>query len=338
MRRYGNLWDKIIDKNNLKVAFKKARRGKTWQRKVRRIEKHLDYFIDKLHASLVEGTYRTSKYKNKVIYEPKMRTIYILPFFPDRIMHHAIMNVLEPIWDGMLIETCYACRKGKGQHVGSRYCMELVRKYRYCLKCDVSKFYPNVDHKILKEILRKKIKDQKLLNLLDEIIDSVEGGKNVPIGNYLSQWFGNLYLNELDMLLKHKYHVKPYLRYCDDFLLFSDDKQYLNEMAKIIKEFLENSLKLKLSKCNLFPVTQGVDFLGYRHFPQGYILVRKSTAKRMKKRMKSIVWEYRHKKLTKDQVISKLASTEGWLKHATAHNLSVTLRINEIRNEVLKNE
>ena len=214
--------------------------------------------------------------------------------------------------------------------------MEYVRKYSYCLKCDVSKFYPNVNHSVLKEIIRRKIKDQKLLNLLDEIIDSAEGDTNVPIGNYLSQWFGNLYLNELDMLLKHKYHVKHYLRYCDDFLIFSDDKQYLNVMAEIIKEFLENTLKLKLSKCNLFPVTQGVDFLGYRHFPQGYILVRKSTAKRMKKRLKGVLWEFKHRKITKDQLIAKLASTEGWLKHATAHNLSVTLRIKEIKNEVLK--
>jgi retron-type reverse transcriptase len=319
------------------LAFHKARKGKGWQKKVKKVEANLESYIDKLHDTMNSGNYHTSSYTSKVIFEPKMRTIYILPFYPDRIVHHAIMNILEPIWDNLFIHHSYACRVGRGQHKGSKYCMELVRKYKYCLKCDVSKFYPSINHEILKKIVRKKLKDQKLLTLLDEIIDSIEGETNVPIGNYLSQWFGNLYLNELDQLLKHKYHIKNYLRYCDDFLLFSNSKEELHKMADVIKEFLEGTLKLRMSKCDLFPVSRGVDFLGYRHFPEGYILVRKTTAKRMKKRMRGIIWEYKHHKISKLQAQSKIASTEGWLKYANTYNLSMSLKIKEIK-ECINND
>ena len=199
MKRYGNLWNKIVTKENLLLAYRKARRGKSWQQAVQEIDKNVDYYINSLHNLLVNDSYKTASYRTKIIYEPKMRTIFILPFFPDRIIHHAIMNVLEPIWDKLFTYHSYACRHGKGQHKGSKYCMSLVHKYKYCLKCDVSKFYPSINHKVLKGIIRKKIKDQQILKLLDEIIDSIDGDTNVPIGNYLSQWFGNLYLNELEI-------------------------------------------------------------------------------------------------------------------------------------------
>lgn len=208
MKRKGNLWTKIIDKSNLYLAFEKAKRHKSWQRKVKIIEANLDYYIEKLQNDLITGQYKTAEYKLKTIYEPKKRDIYILPFYPDRIVHHAIMNVLEPIWDNRFIYNSYACRKNKGQHKGSIKCMEYTRKFKYCLKCDISKFYPSINHRLLKKVIRKKIKCKKTLNLLDEIIDSVDTPTNVPIGNYLSQWFGNLYLNELDVFLKQENCVK----------------------------------------------------------------------------------------------------------------------------------
>lgn len=337
MKRHGNLWDKIVNKDNLYKAYLKARKGKGWQRKVRVIDKNPDKYIDELYQTLINGEYKTAKYKTKVIFEPKMRTIYILPFYPDRIVHHAIMNVLEPIWDGLFMNHSYACRKKKGQHKASTYCMSLVCKYKYVLKCDISKFYPSVNHETLKSIIRHKIKDKKVLELLDAIIDSTGTETNVPIGNYLSQWFGNLYLNEMDKELKHKYRVKAMVRYSDDFLIFSNSKQELHRLDSIIQEFLGTKLQMRLSKCNIFPTSQGVDFLGYRHFPQGYILVRKTTAKRIKRRMKGLIWEYKHHRIDKIQALSKIASAEGWMKHATAHNLSVSLKINELK-ECIKNE
>lgn len=251
MKRHRDLWNKIIDKDNLLLAFKKAKRHKSWQQKVIKVEQNLEEMIEKLRESLINGTYKTSGYRQKKIYEPKERTIYILPFYPDRIVHHAIMNILEPIWDKLFISHSYACRKNKGQHKGSIKCMEYVRKNRFCLKCDISKFYPSINHEILKRIIRKKIKCKRTIKLLDEIIDSIDSPTNVPIGNYLSQWFGNLYLNELDMFLKHDCKIKYYLRYCDDFLLFSNDKQFLKDMSVKIEEFVTTKLKLKLSKCNV---------------------------------------------------------------------------------------
>lgn len=253
-----------------------------------------------------------------------------MPFFPDRIVHHAVINVVENIWDNLFISDSYSCRKGKGQHAGSKRCMEYVRKYKYCLKCDISKFYPSINHDVLKQILRKKIKDEKLLSLLDTIIDSIEGNKNVPIGNYLSQWFGNLYLNELDMFVKHSLHCKAYLRYCDDFVFFSNSKEELRYYLTSITPTLD-FLKLTLSKKEIFPVNQGIDFLGYRHFPK-YVLVRKSTAKRIRKRMSHIEERLLNGKLSKERARSEIASAEGWLNHANSYNLKNKLCLNKLKS------
>jgi len=339
MKRLGNLWSRITAIENLEKAFRLAAREKRWQKKVRKVEERLGERLLELQRTLESGAYRTSSYKTKVIYEPKKRTIYILPFYPDRILHHAVMNVLEPWWDGMMIHDSYACRAGKGQHAGSRRCMEWARRYRYVLKCDVSKFYPSVDHAVLKSIVRRKLKDPKLLALLDEIIDSSNScpgavqGKNVPIGNYLSQWFGNLYLNELDTFVKQELKVKPYERYCDDFLLFSDDKAQLREWADRIEEFLGERLKLALSKREVFPVTQGIDFLGYRHFPD-YILVRKSTALRVKRRVASIRRQIARGTVKWKTAQGQVASAMGWLGHANSKHLSDSLRLPELKAEI----
>jgi len=207
--------------------------------------------------------------------------------------------------------------------------MEFVRKNRYCLKCDISKFYPSIKQDILFELVKRKIKCKDTLWLMRDIIYSIEGGGNVPIGNYTSQWFGNLYMNELDQELKHQHKFKDYIRYCDDFVLFHNDKKYLHQVAKAIEEFLDMRLRLKLSKCSLFPVGQGVDFLGYRHFRK-YILLRKSTAKRVKKRLKRLPRMLETGRLTSEQFISSMASTMGWLRWANAHNLFMKLQIKEL--------
>lgn len=338
MKRHGDLYRKIISEENLKLAYQKSRKGKAWQRNVKEIDQRQEYYLSELLHILQNKEYKTSQYKTKMIYEPKFRTIYILPYYPDRIMQHAIMNVLEPIWDKLFIYDSYACRQGKGQHKGSLRCMQFVKRNKYCLKCDISKFYPSVNHEKLLKIIKRKIKCKDTLVLLEEIINSIEGESNVPIGNYLSQWFGNLYMNELDQSIKHKYHIKDYIRYCDDFLLFSNSKEKLNQMKLIIEKFITEQLKMKLSKCDLFPVTQGVDFLGYRHFPQGYILLRKTTAKRVKKRLKSLFWKVKHKKISKESAISTIASTKGWLRWANTHNMSLSLKIMELETEIKEYE
>lgn len=278
MKRLGNIWDKVVDKENLRKAMHKASLGKRHRYYIGNVLSEADKYIDKLHDILVSGKYRTSKYILKTIFEPKQRTIYCLPFFPDRIVHHALLNVLEKYWDSMLIYDTYSCRKGKGTHKGSRRCMSFVRSYKYVLKGDISKFYPSMDHAVLKRLLERKLKDKKVLALLFEIIDSANtcenavAGKNVPIGNLLSQWFGNLYFGVFDKYIKETLKIKAYIRYCDDFVIFSNDKAQLDRLRKDIEYFLQTELKLTLSKQSVFPVAHGVDYLGYRHFPDKIIL------------------------------------------------------------------
>lgn len=335
MKRINNIYSRIIARDNLETAFDKAKRGKTWQDTVRHAEKHREKLLDELERVLKAHEYKTSAYRTKTIYEPKQRVIYILPFYPDRIVQHAIMNVLEPYWDRLMYHHSYACRKGKGQHKGSTQCMTYIKKHPYCLKCDVSKFYPSIDHDILYSIIKRKIKCKDTLKLLKEIIDSVPGESNVPIGNYLSQWFGNMYLNELDTYVKHELHVRHYIRYCDDFVLFGE-KAELAEMIPKIKAFVGDRLKLKLSKCDLFPTSRGIDFLGYRHFPDNYVLLRKSTAKRVKKRLKGLVWNVKHGRVSKESALGSINSTKGWIKWANTHNLAMSLHLEEVQRAIEK--
>ena len=330
MKRHGNLFEKIVDMDNLYKAYYNARRGKSWQRAVIKFNEDIERNLIGIRNSLVGKTFTTSPYKTKFIHEPKLREIYILPFSPDRIVQHAIMNVIEPIWEGLFIYDSYACRIGKGIHVGSRKAMEFIRKNNYCMQCDIAKFYPSIDHEILFNIIKKKIKCKDTLDLLYDIIVSIPGDRNVPIGNYTSQWFGNLYMNELDQYLKKDCGAKCYIRYCDDFIVFSNYKEELNSLAGKIEEFLDSKLKLSLKKCSIFPVTQGLDFLGYRHF-KDYILLRKSTSKRVVKRLRKLPNELYRGNITKDQLRSSLASTQGWLRWANTHNLQLSLEMDKLR-------
>lgn len=325
MRRIGDLWDKILDMDNIENAYDKARKGKMWQKKVARIDRDKDRYLEELQKSLLERTFTTSKYKIKMIYEPKARAIYILPFYPDRIVQHAVMNYVAPIWDNQMIFTSCSCRKGKGQHFGSSLCMLYIKRNEFCVQFDISKFYPSINHDILMGLIEGTIKDDGVLWLLEDIIRSVDGDTNVPIGNYTSQWFGNLYLTPLDRLIKQKYHVKDYIRYCDDFIIFGNDKSELREMADEIEYYLLSEFKLSLSKKSLFRSEQGLDFLGYRHFPDDKILVRKSTAKRIKKNISQIPYLLENGFITVEQAMGKMASANGWLSHANTHNLKLSI-------------
>jgi hypothetical protein len=337
MRRHGGLWPLITDIGNIRLAFRKAalHKGAHWN--VKKTKENLDERLEKIRLSLVNKTFTTSKYWEKTVYEPKKRIIYVLPFYPDRIVQHALMNLITPIWDRLFIHDSYACRENKGIHSGSLKAMEFVRRNKYVLKCDISKFYPSVDQGILMGIIRRKIKCPDTLWLIGNIVRSFPGGKNVPIGNYTSQWFGNLYLNEVDQAVKHdlqkKYGQLDYLRYCDDFCLFNDDKKVLKECRDYLAGFIDGELKLKFSKCDVFPVTRGVDFLGYRHF-DNYILLRKRTVKRVRKRLAALPRLYEKKMITPEQYRSSVASTWGWLKHANTHNLQVTLEFKELMKKV----
>ena len=326
MKRHGNLWDKIVAPDNLYKAYRKARKGKSTQKGILEFEKDVNGNLLKLQKMLCTNKFTTSKYRSKTIHEPKKREIYILPFYPDRVVQHALLQIVAPIWDNLMIHDSYACREGKGMHDASRKTMRHVSNYKYCLKCDIRKFYPSIDHNILMGIVSKKIKCSRTLFLLEDIIRSFEGGKNTPIGNYTSQWFGNLYMHELDINLKQDHGVKTLIRYCDDFVMFSNSKSELNKLRVHIETFIKDKLDLTFSKWSIFKVVQGVDFLGYRHFPDK-ILLRKTTAKRVAKRIKGLPKLLMKGRITFDQYTSSIASTKGWLRWANTYNLKLNLKL-----------
>ncbi|MDR3126162.1 MAG: hypothetical protein LBT92_00850 [Rickettsiales bacterium] len=323
-KRHGNLWEKIVSRENLMLAYKKAAKGKSVRASVRKFAKNLERNLETLRQSLLDRTFRTSPYRSKEIYEPKKRVIYILPFCPDRIVQHAVMNVLEPIWTSMMIRDTYACIKGRGIHAGSRRTMDFARRNKYALKCDISKFYPSIDHAVMKSVIRRKIKDRDVLWLLDGIIDSFPGSKNAPIGNYCSQWFGNLYMGELDHFVKSELCVRDYIRYCDDFILFANDKRQLRAWLGAVGEFLGSRLGLGFSKSDIFPVSRGIDFLGYRHF-RDFVLLRKSTAQRLKRKVAALPRLVGEGRMGIDHARAFLASVSGWFRWACSRNLGSRL-------------
>ncbi|MCK9328022.1 MAG: reverse transcriptase/maturase family protein [Bacteroidales bacterium] len=322
MKRHGNLFGKIIDIDNLCLAHQHARRGKSYYTDVRMVDSDPERYLWQLHDALRDHTFTTSQYTTKQIYEPKQRTIYKLPYFPDRIIHHAVMQVIQPIWDRTFIFDLYSAIPGKGLHAGSYRLRQFLRdrkNTKCCLKFDVSKFYPSIDHDILIEKVRKKIKCPDTLWLLEDIIRSPGGNKNVPIGNYLSQYLSNLYLNDFDHWIKETIGMKYYIRYCDDGVIFHQDKTVLRTLMEDVREYMQEELALSLNpKTTVLDVDrQGVDFLGYKCF-RDYTLLRKSSARNFKKKIAQI----EAGNLDPQNVISSTMSYLGWLKHCDAHHLS----------------
>jgi retron-type reverse transcriptase len=207
MKRINNLYKQICSIENLMLADSIARKGKLTQPGILRHDQIREKNIRDLHLMLKNKTFTTSAYTTFTIYEPKERLIFRLPYYPDRIVHHAVMNILEPIFVSTFTADTYSCIKKRGIHAAAaavKNALKDTADTNFCLKLDIKKFYPNVDHEILKQLLRKKIKDQDLLWLLDGIIDSAEG---LPIGNYLSQYFANFYLTYFDHWMKEVRHV-----------------------------------------------------------------------------------------------------------------------------------
>ena len=321
MKRYGYLYPKVYDMENIKVAHASARMGKSHYREVKQVDVNPERYFKRIHYMLKNKTFHNSRYKVfNHLDGGKMREIYKLPYFPDRIIHHCIMQVVEPIWINTLISNTFACIKQRGIHKGVKKIKEALRDEegtKYCLKCDVKKFYPSVNHDTLKTIIRRKIKDPNLLWLLDEIIDSAPG---IPIGNYLSQHFGNLYLSGIDHKMKETAKCKYYFRYCDDIVILHHSKKHLHDIKNRLIRWL-GDLKLKLKEnWQVFPVdARSIDFLGYRFF-HGYTLLRKNTATKFRRKMRKI--KLHHEKMEPISIISTVMSYYGWLIHANCLNLT----------------
>ena len=307
--------------DNIYLAYTKARIGKSKSHGVLLFEKDLEKNLKSIQRDLSEETYRISTYEIFKIYEPKERIIYRLPFY-DRVVQHAIMNILEKIWVSLFISQTYSCIKNRGIHGVLKIIkrdLKDVENTKYCLKMDIRKFYPSIDHEIMKEIIRKKIKDTRLLTLLDSIIDSAPG---LPIGNYLSQFLSNLYLAYFDHWLKEERKIKYYYRYADDLVILGKEKDYLHNLRIEIGNYLEQNLKLELkNNYQVFPVdVRGIDFVGYV-FRHSHIRMRKSIKRNFCRKLAKL----NKREISDKEYKQNICSWLGWAKHCNSKNLLKTV-------------
>lgn len=324
---------------NAEDAYRKARRCKRYREEVLRFTDNLEAELYSLVDDLLAGTYRQGEARRFVIYEPKKRDIYALPF-RDRVAQHMINSKIEPIIEKRFYYHSYACRKGKGMHKAADYAQECVRnlsfegKQVYALKADIHKYFNSVDHEILKQILSRIFKDKGLLSLLFYIIDSYgEDGRGLPVGNLLSQLFANLVLNELDDFVKHELKEENYPRYMDDFIIIHNDREHLKEALQKIEAFLGERLKLTLNpKTQIVNTKNGLDFCGYRIY-KDYRKIRK----RSPKHIRAAIRAYRSGKITKDKLLMVYASWEGHAEHADTYKLRMKVK-GQIRTEIKKKE
>ncbi len=355
MKTYKNLFEKVVSFENLYNAYLKARKNRNSKAEVLRFTYDLENELIKLQKELLSGDYKLGEYRHFVIFEPKKREISALPF-RDRVVQHAIYNIIEPIFDKQFVYDSYACRRGKGMHAGVDRVQGFIRQINeesYVLKCDIEKYFQSVSHEVLKKIIRRKIGDRKLLLLLDKIIDSGIGlnksqrlfdyekenqkfsvsqssyvkfcDKGIPIGNLTSQLFANIYLNELDKFVKHKLRVRYYIRYMDDFVILHESRFYLYKIKEEIRLFLISiKLKLHTKKSEVFPVVLGIDFLGYVIY-KDYRLIRKRTIKRFLCRIKKKIKKYDLNVLSFDKLVESFNSWEAYMNHGDSCGLKKSL-------------
>lgn len=315
------LFSAVCNMENLKRAHKNASRGKKWYPEVKMIEQDLDKYLGTIMALLLGGEYHTSKYDIFFKREnDKMRKIYRLPYFPDRIVQWAILQVIAPILEKHFTNDTYSSIPGRGPLLCAQRVYNSMHfdweKTRYCLKIDIHHFYPSINHDRLKEKYSKLFKDDKLLALIYEIIDSVPENEGVPIGNYLSQYSGNLYLSDFDHWIKEEQHVNDYYRYMDDMLFFSDSKEFLHELLYNIEKYLnEEKLTLKHNWQVFDTFSRSVDYCGYVMF-HDHILVRK----RIRDRYIDVVERCLRYGMT-EHLRASYCSYRGWLEHSNTRNL-----------------
>jgi len=317
MKRVGSLCNRIISVENLEFADRMARKGKGNSYGIRLHDTRRKENILKLHEILENKVYKTSHYTVFKIYDPKEREIYRLPYFPDRIVHWAIMLQLEPVWMKVFTRDTYSCIKGRGIHGAARSVAKALNDdpmgTRYCLKLDIKKFYPSIDQEILLNIMKRKIKCKDTLSLLSEIIHSVRYG--VPIGNYISQFAANLYLAYFDHWIKETKQVKHYFRYCDDLVILASDKERLQKLLEEVRSYLKINLRLTIKgNFQVFPVaSRGVDFVGYV-FYHDHIMLRKRIKVNMMKRRAKLI----RLKVTNKEYKHQMASYLGWVSQPFA--------------------
>ncbi|MCF8313431.1 MAG: RNA-directed DNA polymerase [Saprospiraceae bacterium] len=330
MKTFNHLFEKIGSWDNLLLAAKKTRKGKAWKQDAVNFHFRLENELLQLQQELQAKTYRPGVYRTFFIHDPKLRMISAAPY-RDRVVHHALCNVIEPIFEKTFIHDSYANRQGKGSHKAIERYQAFAKQNKYVLKCDIRKFFPSVDHEILKREIRRKICCKDTLWLVDLIIDNSNpqeehdvwfpgddfsepskrrGG--LPIGNLTSQFWANVYLNGFDHYIKDELGVKGYVRYVDDFVLFSNDKQKLHQLKVLVKHFLATlRLIYHPDKTQVHSTVGGVPFLGFRVYPY-HRVAKKQHVKRYKRRLRKSMEERQLRQLQPDKLECRLNS---WLGH-----------------------
>ncbi|MBQ2836201.1 MAG: RNA-directed DNA polymerase [Clostridia bacterium] len=322
-----NKYEECVSFEKLLLAHKKARRGKREKRDVIIFELKLEQELLELEKHLKECTYKPGKYRKFKVYEPKERIIRAASY-KDRIVHQwCVENFIKPYFVTQFINTTYAGIEGRGMHKASKDVQKGMRSAKfkwynyYILKMDISKYFQNIDKRILWEILKRKIRDKKLLWLIREILLSTEGMKGLPLGNYTSQMFANIYLNELDQYSKHTLKCKYYYRYMDDIVILCENKERAKEWLQSINIFLEEKLRLQLnSKTRIFKDIQGVNFCGYK-INEKRMKIRHTSKCRMKRKLKRYTKLLKQGKITLPEIQRSIAGWLGYVKHADSFNL-----------------
>jgi retron-type reverse transcriptase len=337
-KTFKHLYPRIYAFKNLYQAFRKARKGgKRKKESVAAFELDLEANLWELHKGLRSRMYRPGPYHNFYVQERKRRLISAAPF-KDRVVHHALCNVTQPVFERRFIADSYACRVGKGTHSAVDRAQAFARRREYVLQCDVEQFFPSIDHQILRSFLARHIADEQVLGLIDLILESgarvlsseyrmqwfpgdglwaALRPRGLPIGNLTSQHWANVYLDRLDHFVKEKLRCHCYLRYCDDFLLFHDDKAQLWAWREAIIRFLTRlRLRLHEERAVVFPTRTGITWLGYRVFPH-YRLLRRDNVKHFRRRLRQMRDDYVSGGLDLAQI---QASIQSWIAHASHAN------------------
>ncbi len=336
MKKYKHLFEKLCSWQNIILAWRKARKGKTKKDYVLEFESDIKNNLSLIKKELENLSYYPKPLKRFIVKDPKTRVIHSSAF-RDRIVYHAIVNIIEPIFEKVFIHDSCASRIGKGNLFALKRFDEFKRRVSkngktkgwfnsnqikgYCFKADIKHYFQEVDHTILFRILSRKIGDEKILEIIQRILNNFDSetlGKGMPLGNLTSQFFANVYLNELDYFVKHNLKAKYYLRYVDDFVILHNSREQLENWKEEINNFLIKNLKLELhpQKTKIISLSRGIDFVGFRNFYH-FRLLRKSNVRSIKIKIKNLLsGEFSNEKL--------LESFQGWCayaKWANSYNL-----------------
>ncbi len=330
MKRIGNLFEKIVSLDNIKLAIIEASKNKRNRKEVKAVFENIDFFVSQIQEMLINKTFNNSEVIHRTRIEKlngKVRDITVLPFFPDQIIHHALMRVLEPVMTRGMYYYCCANVRGRGEkhiRVNLSYVLRHdVKHTKYCLKMDIKKYYPSISISLLKSKLRRVIKDNDVLWLLDTIINIQE--KGLPLGTYTSQWLANFYLQDLDHYIKEKLNASYYYRYADDLVILGSNKRKLKKTKDAIMEFLKYQALTIKDTWRIFKVDEknDIDFVGYRFFRKK-ISIRKRIFKNIRRCLIRIRWKIDNHKRVISHEIRRLASYYGYIKNSDSYYINST--------------